>query len=335
MWRDVPFGRQRRPIIGVLRMCWLLPGSFDCFCPPPPPRGNCTGVACGPRHRHVTSQTRWGPHRHHAPKPRNGPCHPPPHAEPHVPHPRPPAQAQAQARAQALAIQSHNPRPPPPPPPPAAIPRQLPLPWQPWRGLYQRHSTSPRKELWAIARVHKRRSAQKRRQKTGPSVAYKTRGAVLCHRRWGSGQAPNGGGAPERQRHATGRREAVPTGPAISPHFWRSKRRRRECGWALPPGAEPPPPPCDIPSGGCFFTGPWAVTRSSLRMLRRVAAFCRPLRPVLLLVSFPRSRSPVVGVPGLCWMWRGVPFACQRRPVVGQSPPERAKVPPTPRTATT
>ena len=68
-------------------------------------------------------------------------------------------------------------------------------------------------------------------------------------------------------------------------------------------------PPCDIPSGCCFFTGPWTVTRSSLRMLRRVAAFCRPLRPVLLLVSFPRSRSPVVGVPGLCWMWRDVPFA--------------------------
>ena len=60
----------------------------------------------------------------------------------------------------------------------------------------------------------------------------------------------------------------------------------------------PPPPPCDIPSRCCFFTGPWTVTRSSLRMLRRVAAFCRPLRPVLLLVSFPRSRSPVVGVPG-------------------------------------
>ena len=69
-------------------------------------------------------------------------------------------------------------------------------------------------------------------------------------------------------------------------------------------------PRCDIPSGCCFFTGPWTVTRSSLRMLRRVAAFCRPLRPVLLLVSFPRSRSPVVGVPGLCWMWRDVPFAC-------------------------
>ena len=52
-------------------------------------------------------------------------------------------------------------------------------------------------------------------------------------------------------------------------------------------------------------------------MLRRVATFCRPLRPVLLLVSFPRSRSPVVGVLGLCWMWRGVPFACQRRPIIG------------------
>ena len=59
-------------------------------------------------------------------------------------------------------------------------------------------------------------------------------------------------------------------------------------------------PPCDIPSGCCSFTGPWTVTRSSLRVLRRVAAFCRPLRPVLLLVLFPRSRCPVVGVLGLC-----------------------------------
>ena len=64
-----------------------------------------------------------------------------------------------------------------------------------------------------------------------------------------------------------------------------------------PPGG-PAAPPCDIPSGCCSFTGPWTVTRSSLRMLRRVAAFCQLLRPVLLLVSFPRSRSPVVGVPG-------------------------------------
>ena len=84
--------------------------------------------------------------------------------------------------------------------------------------------------------------------------------------------------------------------------------------WAPPP--DPPPPP-DIPSGCCSFTGPWTVTRSSLRMLRRVAAFCRPLRPVLLLVSFPRSRIPVFGVLGLCWMWRDVPFARQRRPIIG------------------
>ena len=32
--RSVPFARQRSPIVGVLRMCWLLPGSFDCFCCP-------------------------------------------------------------------------------------------------------------------------------------------------------------------------------------------------------------------------------------------------------------------------------------------------------------
>ena len=68
-------------------------------------------------------------------------------------------------------------------------------------------------------------------------------------------------------------------------------------------------PLCDIPSGCSFFTGPWTITRSSLRMLRWVASFYRPLRPVLLLVSFPRSRSPVVGVLGLCWMRQGVLFA--------------------------
>ena len=66
----------------------------------------------------------------------------------------------------------------------------------------------------------------------------------------------------------------------------------------------PPPPLCDITSRCCFFTGPWTVTRSSLRMLRRVAALCPLLRPVLLLVLFPRSRSAVVGVPGLCWLRR-------------------------------
>ena len=51
-------------------------------------------------------------------------------------------------------------------------------------------------------------------------------------------------------------------------------------------------PLCDIPSGCCFFTGPWTATCSSLRMLPRVAVFCRPLRPVFLLVSFSRWRSP-------------------------------------------
>ena len=55
-----------------------------------------------------------------------------------------------------------------------------------------------------------------------------------------------------------------------------------------------PSPLCDILSGCCFFTEPWTLTRSSLRMLRRVAAFCQLLRPPLLLVSFPRS-------PGNCF----------------------------------
>ena len=45
-----------------------------------------------------------------------------------------------------------------------------------------------------------------------------------------------------------------------------------------------------------------------LTLALAISAFCRPLQPVLLLVSFPHSRSPVVGVPGLCWMWRDVPF---------------------------
>ena len=66
-------------------------------------------------------------------------------------------------------------------------------------------------------------------------------------------------------------------------------------------------PLCDIPSGCCSFTGPWTVTRSSLRMLRRVATFCRPLWPVLLLVSFPRSRPPL----SLRMTW---PNAQHRRP---------------------
>ena len=71
-------------------------------------------------------------------------------------------------------------------------------------------------------------------------------------------------------------------------------------------------PLCDIPFGYCFFTGPWTVTRSSIRMLRRVATFCRPLQPVLLLGSLPRLRSPVVGVLGLL-----VSFPRSWSPVIG------------------
>ena len=75
-------------------------------------------------------------------------------------------------------------------------------------------------------------------------------------------------------------------------------------------------PPCVTFRRVAVSTGPRTVTRSSLRMLRWVAAFCRPLRPVPLLALFPRLQSPVVGVPGLCWMWR-MPFVCQRCPIVG------------------
>ena len=72
-------------------------------------------------------------------------------------------------------------------------------------------------------------------------------------------------------------------------------------------GNSPSPNPlCDIPSGCCFFTGPWTVTHSSLCVLRRVAAFYRPLRPMFLLVSFSRQWSPVVCALGLCWLLRGL-----------------------------
>ena len=128
---------------------------------------------------------------------------------------------------------------------------------------------------------------------------------------------PRGGGQASRGRPPSATSEKIPA--AKNNIHQRGRKfeadfRYINSFWPLPP---PPPPPCDIPAGCCLLTGPWTVTRSSLRMLRRVAAFCRPLRPVLLLVSFPRSRSPVVGVPGLCWMWRDVPFARQRRPIIG------------------
>ena len=52
-------------------------------------------------------------------------------------------------------------------------------------------------------------------------------------------------------------------------------------GPAWPPPNPPPPPRVTFRRVVAPLRGPWTVTRSSLRMLRRVAAFCRPLRPVL------------------------------------------------------
>ena len=34
MWQDVPFERSRLPVVGVRGLCWLLQGSFECFCCP-------------------------------------------------------------------------------------------------------------------------------------------------------------------------------------------------------------------------------------------------------------------------------------------------------------
>ena len=118
--------------------------------------------------------------------------------------------------------------------------------------------------------------------------------------------SPIQGGAQSNGRGTVPFHAFIKRPPLATPRS-RTERRLR---W--PPALQPPVPGggglangpqaplCDITSGCCSFTGPWTVTRCSLRMLRRVAAFCRPLRPVLLLVSFPRSRSPVVGVLGLC-----------------------------------
>ena len=119
------------------------------------------------------------------------------------------------------------------------------------------------------------------------------------------------------------------------------------------------PPLCDIPSGCCSFTGPWTVTLSSLRMWRRVAAFCRPLRPVLLRCFSPqhhflsrwcwdhsslaRSPTPVLGLPvpastiplqrwsnalplsspALCPGGGGGGTSCWTRPLPDEDPPRR------------
>ena len=62
-------------------------------------------------------------------------------------------------------------------------------------------------------------------------------------------------------------------------------------GWLLQSPTPHSPgirPLWNIPSGCGFFAEPWTVTRSSLCVLRQVAAFCRPLRPVFLVVSLSR-----------------------------------------------
>ena len=71
-----------------------------------------------------------------------------------------------------------------------------------------------------MARVHRRQSAQKRRMKSGPSVAYQTTGPVLSQNMGhedASGQATDGCNAVVLQRYARRRRSAVSTGPANRP----------------------------------------------------------------------------------------------------------------------
>ena len=99
------------------------------------------------------------------------------------------------------------------------------------------------------------------------------------------------------------------------PHGMRGMRSSDSQGSPVPLRLLMAPPCLTFRRGVVSLRGPGQSP--VLPFTASVAAFCRPLRPVLLLVSFLRSRSPVVGVLGLCWMWQDVPFACQRRPVVG------------------
>ena len=65
-----------------------------------------------------------------------------------------------------------------------------------------------------------------------------------------------------------------------------SGSQRRRPGEGLEPTfLDPRYPPCHIPSGCGFFTGPWTVTRLSLRMLRQVPAFAAFAEPSGLCVG--------------------------------------------------
>ena len=71
-----------------------------------------------------------------------------------------------------------------------------------------------------------------------------------------------------------------------------------------------------------FLYGPLTGTRPSLRMLRPVAAFCRPLWPVYV-APFSCQRGPVVGALGLCWLLLGGCFTV----VAAHSPPHPDRPP--------
>ena len=68
-------------------------------------------------------------------------------------------------------------------------------------------------------------------------------------------------------------------------------------------GTEPPPPLRH--SVGFLFLYRALDSHPLFPSLRWVAVFCRPLRPVFLLVSLSQQRSPVVGILGLRWLLWG------------------------------
>ena len=116
------------------------------------------------------------------------------------------------------------------------------------------------------------------------------------------------------QRHPVG--PATPPPPATHPHFCRCHAPPRPT-----PMDHPPTKLCEVPLGCGFFTGPWTVTRSSLRMLRRVNAFDRCTR-CFLRCRFSASGAQQLGNWGLCWLsWgRLTIFAAHSPPRSGRPP---------------